>query len=597
MALETTTASATPDAPAPAELLRLVGADTLQYVQDRFAELGRMTVTVCAPGGALLTRTTWGSRYSWMIGASVPGRVEFAARLQECVDRLNEPELVRCLDGMTLYATPIRDDFNALAILVVGTRAHPAPGREACVQLAEKYSLDAEALYLEAKMINPLRGGSPESIRRFADTLASIIATLYRQARRIERQLADLNALHGLSQLLVGTRRLQEILDVTVRQVVEALPVKACGIRLLNEETGELVVRATCNLSDEYLRKGPVTLHDNAIDTAAFSGETVYVADLPSDPRTRYPENARREGIVSGLCAPMTYRGKTVGVIRVYTGVPYVFSEAEIALLRSMGTQAAAAIINGQLFEERARMEVVRRQVHNAAQIQRRMLPARLPQHPRLEFGCAYVPTLEVSGDFYDLIELNGGRWGLCVADVVGKGLPAALLMASVRSTLRAYAQTAPSIYETVALVNRQVARDTLVSEFTTMIYGAFSANGREFTYCSAGHPPSLLFRGDSMIELSTGGGIIGINPRETFVSEIVPLEPDDLLVFYTDGVTDALNFDGRNYGRDRFLASIQRHRNLKCEALAAQLLWDVRRYAGMAEQTDDITIVVVHVS
>lgn len=596
MAPEKPTAEPPPVGGSAAELLRLVHAETLQYVQDRFAELGRMTVTICTVGGDPLTRTTWGSRYSWLIGTSFPGRLEFARALRLSAGSVGESDLVRCLDGMTLYATPIQDDDKALATIVVGTRAHPVPGRETCVHLAEKYGLDAEVLYRDAKMINPLRGGSPEAIRRFADTLASIIATLYRQARRIERQLADLNALHSLSQLLVGTPRLQEILDVTVRQVVEVLPVKACGIRLLNEETGELVIRATCNLSEEYLRKGPVTLQDNAIDKAAFSGEAVYIADAPNDPRIRYPENARREGIVSGLCAPMTYRGKTVGVIRVYTGHRYEFSDEEVTLLRSMGTQAAAAIINGQLHEERARTEIVRRQMHNAAQIQRRMLPAKLPQHPRLEFGCSYVPTLEVSGDFYDLIELPGGKWGLCVADVVGKGIPAALLMASVRSTLRAYALTAGSIYEALTLMNRQVVRDTLVSEFTTMIYGVFSTDGMEFTYCNAGHPPALLFRGDKQIELAAGGGIIGINAREAFVSEIVPLEPGDLLIFYTDGVTDALNFDGRPYGRERFIASVHRHRQRSPEELAGQLLWDVRRYAGMAEQTDDITIVVVRV-
>lgn len=577
-------------------LERGVPVGTLQEVQDCFAALGRMTVVVCSVEGVPITTPTWGSRFSAMIGTSARGSEEFASALQHRAARVNERATQTCLDGMVVYAAPIEHDGARLAVITVGTRTHAPPDRDAAHALAAKYGVDGAELSVEALRINPLRGGAVEDIHRFADVLAQLIATLYGRAWRSERQRADLHAIHKLSDLLAGTLNLQEILDLTVRQVVAAMPIKACAIRLLNEETGELVLKAVYNLSEEYLRKGPVTLRENAIDATAFAGETVYIEDAPNDPRSRYPENARREGIVSGLCVPMTYRGETIGVIRVYTGRRYRFSESEEALVRSIGSQAAAAIINSRLFDQSTKAEFVRRQMKAAGQIQRRMLPASPPRQGHATFGCVYDPTLDLGGDLYDFIELPAGRMGVCIADVVGKGLPAALLMASNRAALRAFAHSTRAVASAVEKVNRHMFRETLVSEFTTMVYGVFSPDGRAFDYCNAGHPPPMIFRGDEIIELAAGGMAIGIDPHFAFESEQVTLQVGDVVVMITDGVTDAMNFEGTPYGRARLLDSVRRHRGLQSPALAAQLLWDVRRFVGLAHQSDDITILVARV-
>jgi sigma-B regulation protein RsbU (phosphoserine phosphatase) len=116
-------------------------------------------------------------------------------------------------------------------------------------------------------------------------------------------------------------------------------------------------------------------------------------------------------------------------------------------------------------------------------------------------------------------------------------------------------------------------------------------------TYCSAGHPPGLLLRGDAFRELDTGGPIIGVLGGATFQQETLALQPGDLLVLYTDGVTEALDFHDQAYGVERLLASIRRHQALAAPLLAEQLLWDIRRFAGLAPQTDDITIVVARVT
>jgi serine phosphatase RsbU (regulator of sigma subunit)/ligand-binding sensor protein len=585
-------------APLPgAQLTTRVTRGTLQRLQDRFAALGRVTVCICTIEGGLITKPSWGSKFSQLIGTSPLGRAKFAEAIRVCSRDPDAKVPSICHEGMTLYATPIVSGGDRLAVIIVGTRVPGPPDRETVCAAADQYQIDRETLLQSAQRIDPYSGGTPEAIRRFADALADTIATLYAQADRIQRQLADLQTVHDFTGLLSGPLDLQEILDRTVRRVAEVMHVKACAIRLLNVDTGELVVKAVHNLSEEYLRKGPVLLRENLIDAGAFAGNTVYIPDAPNDPRTRYPENARREGIVSGLCVPLAYRGQSVGVIRVYTDRRYVFSKAEESLLRSIGSQAAAAIITGRLREEQSEAERFQRQVAVAGQIQRRMLPHRLPRHPALEFGCVYDPTLQVGGDFYDFIDLPDGKLAVCVADVVGKGLPAALMMASVRSAVHAHADQGGSVEAVVAKVNRHMCRDSLVSEFTTLVYGVFSADARAFTYCNAGHTPPLLLRGNRFSELTTGGLVIGVQPEETFDQDVLTIRPGDILTIVTDGVTEAMNFEGSTYGRERLMASIRKRRALGAPQLARQILWDVRRFAGLAEQSDDITIVVAKVN
>ena len=409
-----------------------------------------------------------------------------------------------------------------------------------------------------------------------------------------------------LTEWFAGTRELQEILNATAERVTKAMNMKACAIRVLDEETGELVITAVYNLSNPYLDKGRVMLSENPIDRATMAGQTVYIADAAADPRTRFPQEAKEEGLVSGLCVPMTYRGTTVGVLRIYAGEVYRFSPYEETLLRNVASQAAAAIIESRLIKEQRETETYLRQMRYAGEIQRRMIPHRPPAHPTVTFGCVYDPSLDVGGDFYDFIVLPDGSVGLTIADVVGKGIPGALMMASVRSALRAYAvgrstgtgqKRDEGVAAIMSRVNRHMGRDTLSSEFATLFYGVFSATGGTLSYVNAGHDPPLLLRDGRFRELDVGGMVIGVRADASFDSETIELHSRDVLLFYTDGVIDAVNFHGERFGRDRLRKSILKHCQAEPDTMAEQLKWDTRRFAGLAPQTDDITIVVARVS
>ncbi len=573
-----------------------VSLDVLHKLQDRFADLGRVTVCLCRIDGELITSPTWGSPFSALIGTSPRGREEFARAVRTCVKGVLARVPLLCHEGMTLHGSPILSEGRRLGVIVVGTRSPIPPPLEKVREIALAYDCDVDQLLAGVDQIDPYNGGAPDAIHRFAEVLADTIASLYVQAEAIDRQLTDLRAVHELSHMLAGTVDLQEILDTTARRVVETMAVKASIIRLLKEDTGELVTRAVCHLSNAYLKKGPVMLRENAVDLAAFSGEAVYIENMATDPRTRYPDEARRAGIVSGLCVPMTFRGQTVGVLLAYTGETRVFAESETAMLRSIASQAAAAIINGRLHEENVESERFQRQVTVAGQIQRRMMPESPPRVKGLAFGCVYDPSLSVGGDFYDFIEAPNAGVGVCIADVVGKGIPAALMMASVRSALRAHATLTPEIESIMVEVNRHMCRDTLVSEFATMFYGVFSRDGRSFSYSNAGHPHPLWLHGTQIRMLEAGGMVVGVDPSATFDCETIDVELGDAIVMVTDGVTEAMDFEGRLYGQDRLLKSVKKHRDLGAHPMAQQLLWDVRRFVGLADQSDDITIVVTKI-
>jgi len=578
------------------ELLSAVGTDELQSMQDSFAALGQVTLRIYDADGNPLTQPSCASDFCALLSAS-------AGDLVTCCKggglRSLEPDdnvAQVCHAGVVQYVAPVRLAGRHLASIVLGDRLNAPIEPQTLDELSRRFGVDETALRRAAEAMAPADPRRRESVVQFLRLMAHRLATICRQHADMTRRVRELEAVHDLTAMFAGTENLEEILTTTAERICSVMEVKACSIRLLDEETGELRIEAGYNLSQEYLDKGPVLLGENPIDGAAFAGETVYIRDAPNDPGTRYPEHARAAGLVSGLCVPMTYRGNTVGVIRVYTGHEHEFSGFQRALARSTGSQVAAAISLYRLHQVRLSAERHQQHLKSAAAIQRRMMPGERRTHANITFGCVYNPAFNVGGDFFDFIELPKQNLGFCVADVVGKGISAALMMASVRAALRAHTHSIYNIDEIVALVNAHMHRDTLPSEFATLFYGVFSADGKELTYCNAGHEPGLLFRKGRVMELSTGGMVIGVSSEAEFSRGLVDLRTGDILLAYTDGVTEALDFNDRAFGRQRLIESVWQYAELDAATLAKQLLWDVRRFVGLAPQTDDITIVVAKV-
>jgi sigma-B regulation protein RsbU (phosphoserine phosphatase) len=206
------------------------------------------------------------------------------------------------------------------------------------------------------------------------------------------------------------------------------------------------------------------------------------------------------------------------------------------------------------------------------------------------------VPCFELGGDFFDFIPLGDHSVGITVADVVGKGLPASLLMASVRAAMRAQADNVYDLDEIVSRVNKSMSLDMRSNEFITLWYGVLDYQNKQLTYCSAGHEPAILIRNGQMRELGVGGMVIGVDPEQRYDKEVVQLQTGDVLWIYTDGVPDAMNYTGEKFGKTRMRESLMKVKDQNAEQICRQMLWETRRFVGLNRRTDDTTMVVIKV-
>lgn len=475
------------------------------------------------------------------------------------------------------------------------TPTHPAGENPLVSELADQLQLDGPKREELTRTVASLDYRNIAAAVRFLYLLANHIARLCYERHQASQRVEELSTLYELSQLLAKARDLEQLLNTAARTAAETLKTKAASIRLLDPATHELVARAVYNLSPQYLIKGPVLLENNPVDRAALQGEVVYVEDMASDPRTVYKQDAAREGLASILVVGMTYRDAPVGVIRLYSGYRRRFNHSEKRLLQAIAQLLAAAIENARLDATRIESEGIKYQVKLGADVQRRMLPARAPKVAPFEIAARYLPSFDLGGDFYDYLLLEG-HVGIAVGDVVGKGVGASLLMASVRASLRAYAQDLYDLDEIIARVNSALVHDTLDNEFATLFYGVMDPQTRRLTYCNAGHEPPLLLRGKQMMRLETGGMIVGVDSQAPYDKGIIDLEPGDLMLVFTDGLIDAMNFSGQRFGRDRVIKAMRQCQHSSAHETVNHVLWEMRRFVGLNRRSDDTTLVAMRV-
>ena len=438
-----------------------------------------------------------------------------------------------------------------------------------------------------------------EWVASFLKLMAAMLASLCSRQKTLRLRVEELSTLYRLTAEFTGQRDLQSVLDTVTATVVKLLGAKACTIRLLSDDGRELLIKSANNVDDRHLVKGPILLEDSKIDYEAITaGKIVYIPDVEKDSRVLFPEGARAEGLVSALCVPLVYKGQSLGVIRVYKAQEYRFDRFEHALLFAVAAQAAAAIVNTQLQTQAIQTANIKRQLRLAGDVQARMFPHEKPTIAGMDIGAAYQPCFELGGDFYDFIPLGQGHLGIAACDVVGKGIRASLLMASIRAALRAHAANVYDISEILRRVNADLCATTEVADFATLFYGVIDSQSQRFTYVNAGHPPPLLFRDGRTCPLTTGGGILGTNPQGLWQHGHFTLHSGDTLVIYTDGVTEALSFQDEAFGSKRLEHAIHEglQQDLSASGLTQHILWHVRNFVGLQRQADDLTIVVIKV-
>ena len=349
-----------------------------------------------------------------------------------------------------------------------------------------------------------------------------------------------------------------------------------------------------------------------------LSAQARVLESLQVSPRTRDTD-------LGGLVVPVLAKGDLLGMLSLGPrrgDLPY--SRPDRRLLEAIAWQLAYAIENARLVRRMVEEERLRREIAMASEVQRRLFPARPPETRRLELAGLCHPAQGVGGDYYDFLELGDGKIGIAVADVAGKGISAALLMSVVQASLRSQAGSVPPC-DLVASMNRLLYRSAARNRFATFFYAEFDEPTGRLTYVNAGHNPPLLLRAASspengprrgsrggnggggvavavapaeakLLSLKTGGLVIGAMPATTYEQAVVDLAPGDLLVAYTDGVTEAFDHAGEEFGEERLWEAVAASAHLPAAEMAEAIVSSVRGFCGDAPQYDDITLVAAKV-
>ncbi len=300
------------------------------------------------------------------------------------------------------------------------------------------------------------------------------------------------------------------------------------------------------------------------------------------------------------LVVPIFVSGRRLGVLAVADkesrdGGVLDFTPTDARLLSLFANQAAAAIETARLHREAIEKERIERELELAAAIQREILPRSLPQVEGVELAAANVPTRQVGGDYYDLFPLSGGRLGFLVADVSGKGVPAALLVSTVHAAVHLQIDEAKSVVDLVSRIDRHLRRFAATRKFLTLFFGLIEPDTGRFRYVSAGHNPALLVRkSGELVRLESTGVPLGMLPGASWTEATLEIGTGDLLCVYTDGVTEAVDGRDQEFGLERLSELVTRDAALPVRELCDAVLAAVADFARGMPQYDDQTLLLL---
>jgi sigma-B regulation protein RsbU (phosphoserine phosphatase) len=297
----------------------------------------------------------------------------------------------------------------------------------------------------------------------------------------------------------------------------------------------------------------------------------------------------------SQVSIPLEIQNEMMGVLSLESNDIGYFTSHSIELLKLFANQAVIALFNAKQYEISLTKKHLEHELVNAAKVQKVLLPQRAPIYEHLQISFSHISSKLVSGDLFDLAAIDDHTLGLVVGDVSGKGAGAAIMMSLVLAGFRAYKKSRLTVCEIVARLNNLLEESVSEGRFATLFYALISTEKKQITFTNAGHNPPFLFRENGTIEELTGGGIIlGYLANQVYTHRIIPFKEGDLLLTYTDGITEAMNIDDEEFGEERLKQVVMKNYNLSPLKLRNKILEEVENFTKSDHITDDQTMVIV---
>jgi sigma-B regulation protein RsbU (phosphoserine phosphatase) len=416
-----------------------------------------------------------------------------------------------------------------------------------------------------------------------------------------ERRIHEQAVLLELSNQLLSRLDPDELMYYLIKEVQALLDADACTLLLPDEEPGYLAFRAASGWYTDPVadgRRAPA----NEVSGPGLAMQTqqpIMIRDLTrDDPAPWLPDWLRDEGFRGHAVMPLIAEGQSIGALVVDSRRPRDWDESEARFFHLLANQAAMAIERARLHLEALKRQRMVEELSVARQIQLSLLPKAPPAVPGWEFAAFYRPARLIGGDFYDFYDLpeKPAQWGVLIADVADKGVPSALYMALCRTVIRTTAFSGRSPASALMRANTLILKDSQADLFLSAFYAKLDVDTGRLIFCNAGHNPALLWRAaeNQFHELSTRGIVLGAFEQIELEETRVDIAPGDVLVFYTDGVTEAINPQAQEFGVERLRGIIVSTASAGAQHILDSIVQTVDEFAQDAPPFDDLTMVVI---
>jgi sigma-B regulation protein RsbU (phosphoserine phosphatase) len=411
-----------------------------------------------------------------------------------------------------------------------------------------------------------------------------------------------LRMLLDITKTISRSLDLQEVLNLVMDTLDSLIPYDAAGIYLVkhirqpgwqagDEETTVFHTEAVRGYDIADMQELHLKMGEGLIGHVAVSGKPFISPDVRKEPRY---VNARAR-TRSEMVAPIISNEEVIGVFDLESDELNAYANDDLEVLMLLASQVAIIIEKVMLHDQLIEKQRLETQLEVAREVQLQLLPARDPQLEGFDISAYNFPTEEVSGDYYDWVQIQDDQIGIVIADVSGKGVPAALLMAFLRASLRAASHIGYAPQISMSKVNYLLWESIERNQFVTAFYGILDATNRTLAYSNAGHNPPMLIDVDGTAHFEERGGVpLGMFRDSRYYEYYATIDPGQILVLYTDGVTEAMSSTGEEYGRDRLAEAIRRARHLPAREMIDVLHRNLMEWTDGLGATDDVTFFIL---
>lgn len=413
----------------------------------------------------------------------------------------------------------------------------------------------------------------------------------------------DIERLNLLMEL-VGKINSNLKIETLLREIMDSSKVimgtQASSLFLLSEDKSKLTLTVPTGPATAELSGKSIPSDQGISGWVVQNLKPVIIDDVQKDPRFVGELSVNSTFTTHNLiCVPLiNHNGNVIGALQAINRKNSDhFTDELIPVFQTLANQAAIAIENAKLQEERIEKELLQKELDVARTIQSGFWPKEVPNIPDYRVAGCSKPAKSVGGDYYDYIPIpNTNRWGFTVADVTGKGVPASLLMATMRASLRSHVENNNSVSDSINKLNKLIFEDSPVDKFITAIYGELDTKTHSFNYVNAGHnnPYLLKVNNHTLTKLNVGGVMLGIMDPVNFKADSISIGPGEKLILFSDGIPEARNKEGDFFSDEAFEEWLLEHKSLTPSQMMMNLLKTIENFAQGQSQSDDITMIII---